>query len=190
MRKQGLFSWMTRRKLTEDQVASLFVKTTFEAVEYGWPEIASFLNESSTFIRPPQLDTNDYGRFLMIVVSANLQLIPQHFDSGIDRQIIQHICAKFSYELDIAPEVFTKKVKQYRAFMKQINQPSKNLVTAMTRAIFYKYHLNQYQEPYFSDMNTPEPNIQRELKSLTSHFLWDWEDFSENYRVAAGKLQL
>jgi len=74
-------------------------------------------------------------------------------------------------------------VKQYRAFMKQINRPSKNVSTAMTRAVFYKYHLNQYQDAYFRDMNTPEPNIQRDLKQLMEHFLWDWDAFTESYRV-------
>ena len=87
---------MTRRKLTEEQVAALFVETTFETVEQGWPEIAAFLNASPVFIQRPNLDEEDYGRFLMIIVSANLQLIPKHFDSGIDRQIIQHICSKYT----------------------------------------------------------------------------------------------
>lgn len=190
MKNLGLFSWMKRRKLTEEQVAALFVETTFETVEQGWPEIAAFLNENPTFVQRPHVDPEDYGRFLMIIVSANLQLIPEHFEQGIDRHIIQHICAKFARELGISTEAFTSKVKQYRAFMKQINRPSKNLVTAMTRAIFYKYHLNQFQEPYFRDMNTPEPNIQRELRGLMAHFLWDWDAFTESYRVAASKAAL
>jgi len=190
MKNLGLLSWMTRRKLTEEQVAALFVETTFETVEQGWPEIAAFLNENPTFIESPQLHPEDYGRFLMIIVSANLQMIPQHFESGVDRQIIQHICSRFARSLDISPELFTTKVKQYRAFMKQINRPSNNLVTAMTRAIFYKYHLNQFQEPYFRDMNAPEPNIQRELKGLMAHFLWDWDAFNESYRVTASRVTL
>jgi hypothetical protein len=32
-------------------------------------------------------------------------------------------------------------------------------------------------------MNTPEPNIQRDLKQLMEHFLWDWDAFTESYRV-------
>ena len=48
------------------------------------------------------------------------------------------------------------------------NQPAfQELVTAMTRAIFYKYHLNQFQEPYFRDMNTPEPTF-----SVSSKASW------------------
>lgn len=189
MRNLGLFSWLAKRKLSEEQVANVFVETTFETVENGWPEVAAFLNEAKGFTRSPQLDPEDYGRFLMIIVAGNLQLIPKHFDAGVDRLIIQRICSKFARQLDLSPETFTHKVKQYRSFMKQINHPSKNIVLAMTRAVFYKYHLNQYQAPYFRDMNTPEPNIQRELQKLMSHFLWDWEAFNDSYRVVASKVQ-
>jgi hypothetical protein len=179
---------MTKRKLTEEQVANIFVDTTFETVENGWPEVAEFLNECPGFEQSPGLDTEDYGRFLMIIVLANIQMIPKHFDSGVDRQIIQRICSKFARSLDISPESFARKVKQYRAFMKQINRPSKNVGTAMTRAVFYKYHLNQYQNAYFRDMNAPEPNIQRDLKRLMEHFLWDWDAFTESYRVVSERI--
>ena len=57
----------------------------------------------------------------------------------------------------------------------------------MTRAIFYKYHLNQFQAPFFRDMNSPNPTIQRELKELMEHFLWDWPAFNETYRVVSVK---
>lgn len=187
MRNLGLFSWLAKRKLSEEQVANVFVETTFETVENGWPEVSAFLNEARGFTRNPQLDPQDYGRFLMIIVAGNLQMIPKHFDAGVDRQIIQRIFSKFARQLDLSPEAFAQKVKQYRAFMKQINHPSKNIVLAMTRAVFYKYHLNQFQEPYFRDMNTPEPNTQRELQQLMSHFLWDWEAFNESYRVVSTK---
>ena len=188
MRNAGLFSWMTKKKLTEEQVAIFFVDTTFETVEKGWPEVAAFLNECDGFEQSPELDPEDYGRFLMIIVAANIQMIPKHFDSGVDRQVIQRICSKFARALDIGPETFAGKVKKYRAFMKQINSPSKNVGTAMTRAVFYKYHLNQYQDAYFRDMNTPEPNIQRDLKQLMEHFLWDWDAFTESYRVVSSKV--
>ena len=94
MKNLGLISWLAKRKLSEEQVAHVFVETTFESVEQGWPELAAFLNESDGFIQCPQLDSEDYGRFLMIVVAANIQLIPQHFDNGHDRQIIQRIFKK------------------------------------------------------------------------------------------------
>ena len=78
MRNAGLFSWMTKKKLTEELVATFFVETTFETVENGWPEVASFLNDCPGFEKSPTLDPEDYGRFLMIIVSANIQMIPKN----------------------------------------------------------------------------------------------------------------
>ena len=174
--------------MSDDQVATLFVNAMLETVEQSWPEVVSFINEHPCFERPPELDPKDFGRFLMIVVAANLQMIPKHFDNGIDRRIVERICFRFGQTLDLQPEFFIKKVKQYRAFMKQMNHPSKNTVRAMSRSLFYKYQLAQFQEPYFRDMNVPDPTVQRELKELMSHFIWDWEAFSDSYRVVEGKV--
>jgi hypothetical protein len=69
--------------------------------------------------------------------------------------------------------------------MKQINHPSKNVLTAMTRAVFYKYHLNAYQEPYFRDLNSPNPVLQRELRGLMENFVWDWSALTDSYRIVA-----
>ena len=38
------------------------------------------LNAAPGFDTSPHLNPEDYGKFLMIVVSANLGLIPKHFD--------------------------------------------------------------------------------------------------------------
>jgi RNase adaptor protein for sRNA GlmZ degradation len=119
----------------------------------------------------------------MIVVSANLSLIPKHFDPGVDRAIIQRCCAKFGFALGLPPESFARKVKEFRSFMKEINRPSKNTLTAMTRAVCYKYGVIAHQEPYFRDMNVPNPILQKNLREVMEHFLWDWEDFVDQYRV-------
>jgi hypothetical protein len=183
MKNLGLLSWLSRKKLTDEQVANIFVNTSFETVEQGWPHVAEFLNSAPEFDVSPSLDPNDYGRFLMIVVSANLGLIPKHFAPGVDRAIIQRCCAKFGLALDLPPDTFARKVKEYRAFMKDINRPSKNTLTAMTRAVCYKYDVIACQEPYFRDMNVPNPILQKNLREVMEHFVWDWEEFLDQYKV-------
>ena len=183
MKNLGLLSWLSKKKLTDEQVANIFVNTSFETVEQGWPQVAAFLNAAPEFDSCPQLNEDDYGKFLMIVVSANLSLIPKHFDPGVDRAIIQRCCAKFGFALGLPPESFARKVKEFRNFMKEINRPSKNTLTAMTRAVCYKYGVIAHQEPYFRDMNVPNPILQKNLRELMEHFLWDWEDFVDQYRV-------
>ena len=183
MKNLGLLSWLSKKKLPDEQVANIFVNTSFETVEQGWPQVAAFLNAAPEFDSCPQLNEADYGKFLMIVVSANLSLIPKHFDPGVDRAIIQRCCAKFGFALGLPPESFARKVKEFRNFMKEINRPSKNTLTAMTRAVCYKYGVIAHQEPYFRDMNVPNPILQKNLRELMEHFLWDWEDFVDQYRV-------
>ena len=183
MKNLGLLSWLSRKKLTDEQVANIFVNTSFDTVEQGWPQVAAFLNAAPEFDTPPQLDPEDYGKFLMIVVSANLGLIPKHFDPGVDRAIIQRCCAKFGFALGLPPDTFARKVKEFRAFMKEVNRPSKNTLTAMTRAVCYKYDVISHQEPYFRDMNVPNPILQKNLREVMEHFLWDWEEFVDQYKV-------
>ena len=108
MKNLGLLSWLSRKKLTDEQVANIFVNTSFDTVEQGWPQVAAFLNAAPEFSTSPELDSEDYGKFLMIVVSANLGLIPKHFDPGVDRAIIQRCCAKFGFALGIPPDIRQK----------------------------------------------------------------------------------
>ena len=183
MKNLGLLSWLSKKKLTDEQVANIFVNTSFETVEQGWPQVAEFLNAAPEFDSSPNLSSDDYGKFLMIVVSANLGMIPKHFDPGVDRAIIQRCCAKFGFALSLPPDTFARKVKEFRGFMKEINRPSKNTLTAMTRAVCYKYGVIAHQEPYFRDMNVPNPILQKNLREVMEHFLWDWEDFVDQYRV-------
>ncbi|MDA0945959.1 MAG: hypothetical protein RLZZ314_1730 [Bacteroidota bacterium] len=183
MKNLGLLSWLSKKKLTDEQVANIFVNTSFETVEKGWPQVAAFLNSAPELDSCPNLDPEDYGRFLMVVVSANLGLIPKHFPPGVDRAIIQRCCAKFGMALGLPPEAFAKKVKEFRSFMKEINRPSKNTLTAMTRAVCYKYGVIAHQEPYFRDMNVPNPILQKNLREVMEHFLWDWEEFVGQYKV-------
>ena len=184
MKNLGLLNWLSKRKLTDEKVANIFVNTSFEIVEEGWPKVAELLNSSPEFEKCPDLDPKDYGRFLMIVVASNLSSVPNHFPPGVDRAIIKRCCAKFGRALGVPKEDFAKKVKEFRTFMKKMNHPSNNQVTAMTRAIFYKYHLIEAQDDYFRDMNVPNPIIMKCLRDVITNFSWDWDEvICDKYKV-------
>ena len=46
-----------------------------------------------------------------------------------------------------------------------------------------QYGVIAHQEPYFRDMNVPNPILQKNLRVVMEHFLWDWEDFVDQYPV-------
>ena len=55
--------WITelalKEKLTDEQVANIFVNTSFDTVEQGWPQVASFLNAAPEFDTSPHLNPED-----------------------------------------------------------------------------------------------------------------------------------
>ena len=183
MKNLGLLSWLSKRKLTDEQVANIFVNTSFETVEMGWPEVASLLNMMPEFEKSPELHSEDYRKFLMIVVAANLSHVPKHFANGVDRAIIKRCVAKFARALEVPKDKFGNKIKEFKSFMKEVNKPSNNSTTAMTRAVIYKYGLIECQDAYFRDMNVPNPIIQKALRDLMVSFIWDWDEISDNYRI-------
>ena len=61
--------------------------------------------------------------------------------------------------------------------------PSKNIHYAMSKAVFYKYELNQYQDAYFQKMKSPNPLFLKRLDDIVEHFIWDWEDLRSKYKI-------
>ncbi|NQX91808.1 MAG: hypothetical protein HRT74_06740, partial [Flavobacteriales bacterium] len=154
-----------------------------ETVEMAWPEVAGFINDSPEFISNPNVDPEDYGKFLMIVVAGNFNYIPDHFEDGHDREIIKRCIEKFADVFDITTHQFAAKVKDYRCFMSRVNMPSKNTLYGMSKAVFHKYNLNPHQEDYFKSLKTPNPIFLKNLDEMMRYFLWDFEAFNDKFRI-------
>jgi hypothetical protein len=172
-----------KKKVTDSQISNYFVVTTLDTVERGWPEVAGFINDSQEFETRPQLANDDYGKFLMIVIAANINTIAAQFDDGHDKEIIRQSVMKFAEAFEISPEVFATKLKEYREFLSRVNHPSKNTLYSMSKGIFFKYNLNVHQIDYFRNLNTPNPIFLRNMDELLVHFLWDWKVIREKYKV-------
>jgi hypothetical protein len=91
--------------------------------------------------------------------------------------------AKFAEVFDLEVSEFAKKVKDCKKLMSRVNIPSNNTLYAMSKAVFFKYDLNQYQEPYFQSLKTPNPIFLKNMDDVMRNFLWDWTTFQEKYKV-------
>ncbi|MEY3399124.1 MAG: hypothetical protein RL220_1718, partial [Bacteroidota bacterium] len=138
-----------KKKITTERTASHFVNTMLETVEKGFPEVAGFINDSPEFVVSPRIDADDYGKFLMIVVAGNFSYLSSHFQENQDREIIKASIEKLAPVFEMSTVQFEDKVKEYKDFMSRVNSPSKNTLYAMSKAVFFKYNLNDYQEEYF-----------------------------------------
>jgi hypothetical protein len=177
-----------RKKLTTERAAHIFSHHIIETVESGFGDVAGFINDSPEFISNPNIQSDDYGKFLMIVIAGNFSYITQHFSDGQDKEIIDGCIQKLAPAFGMTPVEFGLKVKEYKECMARANHPSKNIIYAMSKGAFVKYNLNDYQEEYFRQMKTPNPIFLKNLDELMKNFLWDWEAFNDKYKVVSNSV--
>ena len=181
-----MLTLLRKKKLTDNQVANIFVNGIIETAETAFPELAGFINDCPEFTVSPSIEEKDYGRFLMIIAASNMSQISKHFKDGHDKRIARLCLDKFAQIFELKSEDFARKIKSYKNFMGRVNHPSKNPVYAMSKAMFFKYKLNDFQESYFKEMNTPNPIFLKNMDEWMKNFLWDWSAFVDKYRIVEG----
>lgn len=172
-----------KKKLTEEKVANVFVNAIQVMIDQGFDDVVGLVNDSPEFLQPPNMDNEQIGPFTMIVLSGNLQEIPKHFAAGQDKRITELILEKFAALYDMEKMELAKLVGETRKFMSRKNHPSKNTVIGMSKAMFCKYKLNDFQEDYFKNLHAPNPIVIQRLKDALENFMWDWKTITEKYKV-------
>jgi len=119
----------------------------------------------------------------MIVIAGNIKFISNHFESGQDRRIERNIVNKFAHVFGMDSEEFRSLVAEYHQFFSRVNHPSKNILYAMSKSVFYKYNLNSYQVEYFRKVNAPNPVFLKKMDEIIQHFIWDWDTYKTKYNI-------
>ncbi|MEX2595433.1 MAG: hypothetical protein WEC59_00780 [Salibacteraceae bacterium] len=179
-----MFTIFKKKKITEDQLANFFVNTTLQLVEEGFKDVAEIINNDAEFLIQPQVSEEDFDRFLLVVIAGNMKLMNAHFESVKDVRIAEKIYRKLAKALGVEPMVLKETINKYQSWMSRINHPSKNTLYAMSKGVFFKYELNQFQKDYFRNMNTPNPIFLKRLDEIVSQFIFDWSEIKDNYRVS------
>lgn len=170
-----------KKKVNEDKLANVLINSLLHAMEVGFPDISELINNDRDFVLKPNIQASDYDRFLLILFVGNLKIMEKRLEGDQADRIKELLIEKFSnlYKLTI-PET-KKHIKEYSTFMGRINYPSKNVLYAMSKSVFFKYNLASYQEEYFRDLNTPNPKFLKRLNKIVENFIWDWDYFLSKY---------
>jgi len=179
-----MLGFALRKKIDQHKLANIFVNSLLEVVENGHPEIIEMIKEDTAFVAEPKVTKNSLNQFLLIVTVGNLEFLKDRFNDYDVDDIEQEIIEKFASIFDLTPSKFSSLLKETRAFIDHHNYPSKNILYGLSKAIFYKYELNQYQESYFKSMNTPNPLFLKRLDELLINFMWDWDVFLRRFKIA------
>lgn len=172
-----------KKKLKEDKLANIFVNSTLQSVDDGFPDIIGLIKESPEFIAIPQIEKSDDSKFLLVVIAANLKEIPRQLAAHQDNRVINMIITKLAGVFDVEFDKLEGILREYQSYLSRVNHPSNNNLYAMSKAVFFKYDLGQYQEDYFRDMNAPNPLFLKRLDEAMKLFLYDWKEVNKRHHI-------
>ncbi|MBM3431031.1 MAG: hypothetical protein FJX99_08615 [Bacteroidetes bacterium] len=178
-----MFSTLIKRKLSDNQVANVFINAIFESVDNGFQEVARLINEDPAFITSPCISETDNGEFGMIVIVGNLSFLESTFEAEQAERVENLIFEKLAkiYQLELG--AFKALVRDYQNFIMRVNHPSKNWIYGMSKAVFHKYKLAEFQDEYFKRMQAPNPLFLKRMDEVMGNFIWNWDAFFKKYRL-------
>ena len=178
-----MFSTLIKRRLTDNQVANIFINAIFDSVDKGFEEVALLINEDTAFSSSPNININNNREFGLIVIVGNLSYLESNFEAEQTERVEKIIFEKLSklYAIDLSS--FKKLIKEYQSFIARVNHPSKNWVYGMSKAIFYKYKLNEFQDEYYKRVQAPNPLFLKRMNEIMVNFIWNWDAFSKKFKL-------
>jgi len=178
-----LFGFNKKQKINVQDLATIYANTLFEVIDNGFPEIIEFVNDNRKFEESPNLQRKDVIWFLMIIYAANNYRLSDYFeDSIVDRLPLASLNELIKFideEEDLVREMFL----DYEKFFKEQLVDDVTIEKAMAKSIFIKYNLNDFQGELLKSQNEANPVFLQELTDLLSHFIWNWTDYLQKYKV-------
>jgi hypothetical protein len=179
-----MLSAILKKKLSDNQVANMFINAIFDIVDNGFKEVAQMINEYIVFEQSPNIPENYSGEFGLIVIVGNLSFLESTFDPDQAARIEQLIFEKLSRIYGMTELEFSKLIRDYQSFIQRLNHPSKNMIYGMSKAVFHKYNLYDFQDEYFKRMQAPNPLFLKRLDEVMNNFVWNWDAFFKKYRLS------
>lgn len=174
---------LLKKRLSDTQLANVFLNGIFEIVDNGFVEVVDLINEDLAFVTSPSIPVEQNGQFTMIVVVANISSLETTFETTQANRIEKIIFEQLGSLMGVSAADAEAKVREYQKFMQRINHPSKNMIYAMSKAVFQKYNLNDFQDEYFKRLQSPNPLFLKRMDQVMVNFLWDWDSFFKKYKI-------
>lgn len=172
-----------KRKLSNEKVANIFVNTLIDVIDNGFKEVAGLINDDPAFVSSPDIQENQNGEFALIVIAGNLSFLESTFDSDQADAVGKLIFEKLGKIYGMSQVEFATLIRKYQSFISHVNSPSKNMIYGMSKAIFHKYQLNEFQNEYFYRMQAPNPLFLKRMDEVVTNFIWDWDAFFKKYKI-------
>jgi len=174
-----------KKKVSEEKVAELFVNIIFNAVDTSFTEVAELLNNDLNLVKPANISPDSQDDFLMIVIAGNYKLLDDYFYEGQEDRIREMVLARLASIYEVDATAMRSAIDTMLSFFGKVNFPSKNTHYAMSKAVFFKYGLKDYQKEYFKNLNPPAPDpiLLKNIDEIMEQFIIKWDTFTDKFRI-------
>lgn len=178
-----MFGTILRKKVSDEKLANVFINGLFSSIDEGFPVVAEFINDDQAFVVSPEINPKNSYEFSLVVIVGNLSFLESAFEPEQADRVETLVYQKLAKVYDMDLYEFKQMLKDYKNLMWRLNHPSKNMIYAMSKGIFDKYALYNYQDQYFKRMQSPNPLFLKRLDEIVENFIWDWDAFFKRYRL-------
>ncbi len=178
-----MFGSILKKKVSNDKLANVFINGILQSTNDGFPMVAEFINDAPSFIKSPNVDPENHHEFTLILFVGNLAFLEDAFDAEQANDVEQLIYEKLAKVYGMGLYDFKQLMRDYRQLISRLNHPSKNMIYGMSKCIFDKYALYNYQDEYFRRMQVANPLFLKRMDEIVEYFVWDWEVFFKKYKL-------
>lgn len=178
-----MFGTILKKKVSDEKLANVFVNGLFNSIDKGFPIVAEFINDDPVFVKSPNILKSNNYEFSLIIIVGNLSFLENSFHSDQVDRLKLIVYNKLSKAYEMPTNDFIILLKNYKSLICRLNRPSKNMIYAMSKGIFDKYALYDYQDEYFKRMQVPNPLFLKRMDEIVENFIWNWGAFLKKYRL-------
>ena len=103
-----------KRKLTDNQLANIFVNGLLEVIDNGFKDVALLINEDPAFDSTPNITSEANSEFTLIIIVGNLVTLESSFDSDQAFRVEKLIYRKFATIFSMDETSFENLIKDYK----------------------------------------------------------------------------
>ena len=180
---QMFTSLFVKKKLSHKQIAFKFVHHTLQIIDETYGDFLDAIFYDPELTEHPKLDYKDPTKLSFIIIAGNMRyfehILPAYEENNLCQAIIEEMASVY----EVSFHEMQAKLEKYSSFISRVNHPSKNILYGMSKAVFFKFKLGQFQEDYFAQLNTPNPIFLKRIDNLIENYIWDWKSFFDKTKI-------
>jgi len=174
-----------KKKISQKQLAYNFVNHTLNCIDNTYKDFLDSIYHDPELENYPKLDYDNPEELMFIVICGNIKFFEKILSAHEEKILLDSITDQMSGIFNTDFHLMEEKINKYASFISRVNHPSKNILYGMSKAVFFKYKLGQYQDEYFAQLNTPNPIFLKKIDNLIENYIWDWKSFFEKTKMSS-----